>query len=108
VLGLPALVAFLGYAGLSVAARRPETTNREANQGAASPMVAADLRRTCRAAALVLLTAFWFDGGLFRFAIATVFWMLLELGREVVHVEKRLESQTPSNQPATQAEAQAA
>jgi predicted phage tail protein len=34
----------------------------------------------CRAGALALLVAFWFDGGLFTLATASVFWILLELG----------------------------
>jgi hypothetical protein len=34
----------------------------------------------CRAATLATLTAFWFDGGLFKLATAAVFWILLELG----------------------------
>jgi prepilin-type N-terminal cleavage/methylation domain-containing protein/prepilin-type processing-associated H-X9-DG protein len=34
----------------------------------------------CRAGALVCLVAFWFDGGLFKLATASVFWILLELG----------------------------
>jgi len=36
----------------------------------------------CRAAALAMLVAFWFDGGLFTLATAAVFWILLELGAE--------------------------
>jgi hypothetical protein len=28
----------------------------------------------------MLLVAFWFDGGLFELATASVFWILLELG----------------------------
>lgn len=39
------------------------------------------LRVTCRAGAIVLLVGFWFDGGLFKLATASVFWILLELGR---------------------------
>jgi hypothetical protein len=31
---------------------------------------------------LVLLVAFWFDGGLFDLPPAAVFWVLLELGAE--------------------------
>lgn len=34
----------------------------------------------CRAGALIMLVAFWFDGGLFTLATASVFWILLELG----------------------------
>jgi len=36
----------------------------------------------CRAGAMVLLVAFWFDGGLFNLATAAVFWVLLELGAD--------------------------
>ncbi len=39
------------------------------------------LRVTCRAGAIVLLVGFWFDGGLFKLATGSVFWILLELGR---------------------------
>jgi prepilin-type N-terminal cleavage/methylation domain-containing protein len=42
----------------------------------------ASLRVACRAGALVCLVAFWFDGGLFKLATASVFWILLELGVE--------------------------
>ena len=41
-----------------------------------SPLPAA-----CRAGAVVLLVAFWFDGGLFDLPTASVFWILLELGK---------------------------
>jgi hypothetical protein len=41
---------------------------------------ASQLRCACRAGALVFLVAFWFDGGLFTLATASVFWILLELG----------------------------
>ncbi len=34
----------------------------------------------CRAGALAMLVAFWFDGGLFKLATAAVLWILLELG----------------------------
>jgi prepilin-type N-terminal cleavage/methylation domain-containing protein len=40
------------------------------------------LRVACRAGAVVLLVAFWFDGGLFDLPTAAVFWVLLELGAE--------------------------
>jgi hypothetical protein len=48
----------------------------ETGHGASS-----DFRSACHSGALVLLVAFWFDGGLFRLATATVFWLLLEAGR---------------------------
>ena len=40
------------------------------------------LQMACRAGALVFLVAFWFDGGLFTLATASVFWILLELGAD--------------------------
>ena len=39
------------------------------------------LSATCRAGAVVLLVGFCFDGGLFKLPTATVFWVLLGLGR---------------------------
>ncbi len=39
------------------------------------------LRAACRAGALAMLVAFWFDGGLFKLATAAVFWILLELSQ---------------------------
>ncbi len=38
----------------------------------------------CRGALIVLLIGFWFDGGLFKLALATPFWVYLELGRSAV------------------------
>jgi hypothetical protein len=35
---------------------------------------------TGRAATLVLVVGFWFDGGLFQLATTSTFWILLELG----------------------------
>ncbi len=49
----------------------------------------ASLRVACRAGALVFLVAFWFDGGLFKLATASVFWILLELGAETGLAAKR-------------------
>jgi O-antigen ligase len=39
------------------------------------------LQTICRAGAIVLLVGFWFDGGLFKLVTASIFWILLELGR---------------------------
>ncbi len=44
----------------------------------------------CRAGALAMLVAFWFDGGLFKLATAAVFWILLELGTETGAATKEL------------------
>jgi predicted phage tail protein len=41
-----------------------------------------------RAGALVLLVAFWFDGGLFDLVTASVFWILLELGTSHLAVNR--------------------
>jgi len=38
------------------------------------------MKVACRAGAVTMLVAFWFDGGLFKLATASVFWTLLELG----------------------------
>ena len=39
------------------------------------------LADTCRSALVLLLIGFWFDGGLFKLATGTIFWVLLELSR---------------------------
>jgi O-antigen ligase len=39
------------------------------------------LQASCQAGVMVLLVGFWFDGGLFKLATASVFWTLLELGQ---------------------------
>jgi hypothetical protein len=38
------------------------------------------IKGICHAAAVVLLVGFFFDGGLFKMALAVPFWILLELG----------------------------
>ena len=78
--GLPALVCLLAYVGL-VLGRKSEV--RSPKSEGWSPNTCHSLPgTTCHAGAVVLLISFWFDGGLFRLATATVFWVLLELGRE--------------------------
>jgi O-Antigen ligase len=62
-LGLPALLCFIAYIYLKFKQKAADS-----------------LQVACRAGALVLLVAFWFDGGLFTLATAAVFWILLELG----------------------------
>ena len=62
-LGLPALLCFGVYIWNSL-----KTKNIDSIQIA------------YRAGVMVLLAAFWFDGGLFELPTATVFWILLELG----------------------------
>ncbi|MGH7939631.1 MAG: O-antigen ligase family protein [Limisphaerales bacterium] len=63
-LGWSALLCFVGYICLGF-----------------KPGVIDPTRVACRAGALGLAVTFWFDGGLFKLATASVFWILLELGR---------------------------
>jgi O-antigen ligase len=90
-LGLPGLLCFVAYVGLcfrrvgrasrlSSEARQRE---HEKNFAPTLPLRAGEtpaLLYACRAGALAMLVAFWFDGGLFKLAKAAVFWILLELG----------------------------
>jgi hypothetical protein len=91
-LGLPGLICFITYVAFRL--RSPKSKVQSLNSQSARE----DARPTtldighwnldsthvaCRAGALVLLVAFWFDGGLFDLPTATVFWILLELGTEV-------------------------
>ncbi|HMP84214.1 MAG TPA: transglutaminase domain-containing protein, partial [Verrucomicrobiota bacterium] len=72
--GAPALLCFVGYIALSFRQSRGDPPS--------SILYPPSSFSSCsRAGALVLLTGFWFDGGLFKLATAVVFWTLLELGR---------------------------
>jgi O-antigen ligase len=71
-LGIPALFCFVTYLWLSLT--QPPTFNSQLSTGSDL------LQATCRAGAIVLLVGFWFDGGLFKLATASTFWILLELG----------------------------
>jgi len=62
-LGLPGLFCFVAYIWLKFRSRITDSSQIGS-----------------RAGALALLVAFWFDGGLFTLATASVFWVLLELG----------------------------
>lgn len=66
-LGIPALLCFLIYVAFCF--QKLEIQGSELR-----------IKTACRAAALSILVAFWFDGGLFRLPTAVVFWILLELG----------------------------
>ena len=75
-LGLPGLLCFVAYVGLSL-----KGESRKQKAEIPSPATRhSSLRAACRAGALALAVAFWFDGGLFKLATASVFWILLELG----------------------------
>jgi len=88
-LGWPGLVCFVAYVALCFRKNRPHLTltlSPPCGSGegiAVSPVTRhSSLQAACRAGALAMLVAFWFDGGLFTLATATVFWILLELGKE--------------------------
>jgi hypothetical protein len=72
-LGIAALICFVCYVGLCLRGK----CNIETEEGR--------IQAACRAGAIVLLVAFWFDGGLFKLPTAAVFWILLELGSCSVH-----------------------
>jgi hypothetical protein len=62
------------------------------------------LQAACRAGALAMLVAFWFDGGLFKLATASVFWILLELS-QVRNAECEVRNPPSQSYGATSAEA---
>ncbi len=83
-LGLPGLLCFVAYVELCFKGQF-KIKNSKLKIGKteeASSLVTRhlSLQAACRAGALTLLVAFWFDGGLFTLATASVFWILLELG----------------------------
>ncbi len=93
-LGWPGLACFVAYVALAMRgesrkqkAEIPSLVTRHSSPAIVSPATChlspeASLRVACRAGALAMLVAFWFDGGLFKLATASVFWILLELGSE--------------------------
>ena len=92
-LGWPGLICFVTYVGLCFKVGRvtpcapspygpglgAHGVTRPTSEPAGETPA---LRCACRAGALAMLVAFWFDGGLFTLATAAVFWILLELGSE--------------------------
>ena len=96
-LGLPGLLCFVGYVALCFRVGRASRLSLTLNGRPKGPTSTDErlfldgdrrdacptsLRIACRSAALAMLVAFWFDGGLFTLATAAVFWILLELGSE--------------------------
>ena len=96
-LGLPGLLCFVAYVVLCFKNRphltlpHPQPLSNPIREGSGLPPAGSgegmslatrhlSLQAACRAGALTLLVAFWFDGGLFTLATASVFWILLELG----------------------------
>ena len=80
-LGLPGLLCFVAYVGLALK-QKSEVRSHESEslQQIGNRKSEIGNRTACRAGAIVLLVAFWFDGGLFALPTASVFWILLELG----------------------------
>jgi hypothetical protein len=73
-LGIPALACFGIYLWCTL-------SQNHASSGQLFTFSKLDwLGVTCRAGAIVLLVGFWFDGGLFKLATTSTFWILLELG----------------------------
>ena len=94
-LGIPGLICFVAYVALQLGVGRWQlgVGRREIGEKAESGKWKAETIQeignrkseignvmACRAGALAMLVAFWFDGGLFKLATAAVFWILLELG----------------------------
>ncbi len=90
-LGFPGLLCFVAYVALCFRSPRstvhsPQSLEIADDFSKAEMTLDSGLRTmdstkvACRAGALAMLVAFWFDGGLFKLATAAVFWILLELG----------------------------
>jgi len=88
-LGLPGLICFVAYAGLALK-QKSEVRSQESESITLGigHRTLDSLQAACRAGALVLLVAFWFDGGLFELATAAPFWILLELGASDLIADK--------------------
>jgi len=104
-LGLPGLVCFVAYVALCFKRNRPHLTltlSPPAGSGdgiaGMSPVTChPSLQTACRAGALAMLVAFWFDGGLFKLATAAVFWILLELS-QIRSAECGVRSEVPQSE----------
>jgi len=83
-LGFPALLCFVAYIALCLRRQKSDVQNPKLEDRAVPGIECRALETSlasCRAGALVLAVSFWFDSGLFTLATASVFWVLLELGR---------------------------
>ena len=74
-LGIPALFCFGMYLWLSLTTNSGARISNIGRWTLDFGLAASDVR-----GAIVLLVGFWFDGGLFKLATASTFWILLELG----------------------------
>jgi O-antigen ligase len=93
-LGWPGLACFLTYVRLclrGINSRSPGAKQGDEMEGRTPNNKTVFTRResnevvamACRSTAIVMLVAFWFDGGLFMLPVAALFWILLELGVEI-------------------------
>jgi hypothetical protein len=113
-LGLPGLLCFLAYVAPRFRSPKPKVQPpsrrsdvlacREDGSPKLGNDAALDLGHwtldatqvVCRAGAVALLVAFWFDGGLFNLPTAALFWILLELGAETKPQSRKQKSETNS------------
>jgi O-antigen ligase len=89
--GAPPLICFLLCIWLSLKSKtqnrklKIEVESCKVQSSKASPLLRFSssnlLRETCRAGAISLLVGFCLDGGLFKLATSSVFWVLLEMGQ---------------------------
>jgi hypothetical protein len=85
-IGLPGVACLFLYFGMSLFGQQPTNqcelqSGERANAGAKFAKEEREWTfKACRAGALVLAVGFWFDGGLFKLAVAGPFWLFLELG----------------------------
>ena len=82
-LGLPALICFVACIALCFKSGPPANETHRCILA-------------CRAGVLTLLVAFWFDGGLFKFSTACIFWILLELAFSPTRNQPRRASVSPA------------
>ncbi|MGH7237908.1 MAG: hypothetical protein ACREGF_05215, partial [Candidatus Saccharimonadales bacterium] len=96
-LGLPGLICFVAYMVLCFKDQLKIKSSKLKIETIEEPSSLVtchlSLRAACRAGALAMLVAFWFDGGLFTLATAAVFWILLELS-QMRNAERKIRSQT--------------
>jgi hypothetical protein len=80
-LGWPGLICFIVYSALGLKKIKSREIKPEKDQSEFKTHNSKlKIETACRAAVLAMLLEFWFDGGLFKIATASLFWILLELG----------------------------
>jgi hypothetical protein len=95
-LGFPGLICFIAYVALCF--RKCGALSAECGiKELRTPNSEFRIKTACRAGALAMLVAFWFDGGLFKLATASVFWILLELS-QIRSAECGVRSEVPQSE----------